>query len=95
MAESKGIAKEAQAEHVALEMRTEIVTSQPGVQEGYTLDLEVFNVIKRLPIYLQLVVTLMATMVPSTEESKMREKRGREALAQATSMVFTISIFVH
>ena len=41
------------------------------------------------------MVTLMATMVPPTEESKMHEKMGQEALAQATSMVLTVSIFVH
>ena len=43
---------------------------------------------------MQLVVTLMATMVPLTEESKLRKKRGREALAQATSMVLMVIILV-
>ena len=56
------------------------MASKPGVPEGYTPDLELFEVIKQLPGYLQPMVTLMATMVPPTEESKLREKRGREAL---------------
>ena len=95
MAASRGMAREAQAEHVALERRTEIAASQPRVHEGYTLDLEVAKVVKKLPGYLQPVVTLMAAMVSPTEESKMCEKRGQEALAQATSMVLTVSIFIH
>ena len=41
---------------------------------------------------MQPVVTLMATMVPLTEESKLQKKRGREALAQATSMVLMVII---
>ena len=61
-----------------LERRTEITTSQPDVQDGYTLDPEVAEVVKKLPEYLQFVVTLMATMVPPTEESKMHEKRVRK-----------------
>ena len=47
---------------------------------------------KKLPGYLQLMVTLMATMVPSDEDSKLREKRGREALDQGTSMVLLESV---
>ena len=35
----------------------------------------------------------MATMVPPTEESKLREKNGQEPLAQATNMVIMASIF--
>ena len=48
-----------------------------------------------MPRYLQLVVTFMAMMVPPIEESKMRDKRRQEALAQATSMVLTVNIFVY
>ena len=59
----------------------EIATTQPGVEERYTPDPEIAEAVKRLSKYLQLVVTLMAMMVPPTEESKMWEKRGREALA--------------
>ena len=55
---------------------TEIMASQPNVPEGYTLDLELAEVVKRLPVYLQPVVTLMATMVPPIEESRLRDKRG-------------------
>ena len=56
------------------------MASQPGVLEGYTPNPELAEVVKKLPEYLQPVVTLMAIMVPPTEESKLREKRGREAL---------------
>ena len=41
------------------------------------------------------MVNLKATTVPLTKESKMREKRGREALAQATSMVLMVSALFH
>ena len=47
------------------------MASQPGVLEGYTPDPELFEVVKQLPGYLQPVVTLMAMMVPPTEESKL------------------------
>ena len=76
MVATKGAAREAQAEQVVLERMTEIATSQPGGLEGYTPDPELAEVVKRLPEYLQPVVTLMATMVPPTKESKMQEKRG-------------------
>ena len=48
--------------------------------------------IRQLPLYLELVVTLMANMVPPSEENKMRDKRGKEALAQATNMIMVVSI---
>ena len=95
MATTKGVAREAQAKHVGLEKRMKIAASQLCVLEGYTPDPEFMEVIKRLPEYLQLVVTLMGTMVPSTEESKMRQKKGREALSQATSMVLMVSTLFH
>ena len=95
IAASRGMARQAQAEQVVLERRTKIVASQLGVQEGYTLDPEVAKVIKRLLEYLQLMVTLMTTIVPPTEESRLWEKMGQEALAQATSMVLMVSILVH
>ena len=44
-------------------------------------DPEIAEAVKRLPGYLQPVVTLMATMVPLTEESKLHEKEGQKALA--------------
>ena len=62
------------------------------MSEGYTPDPELSEVIKQLPGYLQPVVTLMATMVPPTEESKLREKRGQAALSQGTNMVLLVSI---
>ena len=86
-----GTTREALAEQVGLQRRTEIMASQPGVLEGYTPDLKFSEVVKKLPGYLQPVVTLMATMVPPTEESKLREKRGREALNQGTNMVLMVS----
>ena len=95
MAASKGVAREAQAEQVVLERRMEIAASELGVQDGYTPDLKVAEVVKRLPGYLQPVVTLMATMVPPTEKSKLCKKRGQEALAQAINMVLMVSILVH
>ena len=68
------------------------MASQPGVLEGYTPDPKPSEVVKWLPGYLQPVVTLMATMVPPTEESMFREKRGREALNYGISMVLMVSI---
>ena len=74
-----------------LERFTEIATTQPRVVEGYTPDANIAEAIKLLPGHLQPVVTLMATLVPSSKESKMQEKRGWEALAQATSMSLMVS----
>ena len=67
------------------------MASQPGVLEGYTPDPELSEVVKKLPGYLQPVVTLMAMMVPPTDESKLREKKGREALNQGTNMVLMVN----
>ena len=50
-----------------IERMTEIMASQPDVPEGYTPDPELAEVVKRLPGYLQPMVTLMATMFPPTE----------------------------
>ena len=71
---------------------TEIMASQPDELEGYTPDPELAEVVKRLAGYLQPVVTLMATMIPSTEKSKLREKRGREMLNQGTNMVLLVNV---
>ena len=92
MAATRGAARGPLAEQVGLLRRTEIMASQPGVLEGYTPDPELFEVVKQLPEYLQPMVTLMTTMVPLTEESKLREKRGQEALNQGTSMVIMVSV---
>ena len=70
------------------------MASQLDVLEGFTLNTELTKVVKRLLGYLQLMVILMATMVPPTEESRLREKRGREALNQAANMVLTVSTFL-
>ena len=80
MAAAKSVAKEAMAEEVVVQRMTEIMAFQPDAPEGYTPDPELAKVIKRLPGYLQPVVTLMVTMVPPIKESRLREKRGREAL---------------
>ena len=85
--------REILAEQVGILRRTEVAASQPGVLKEYTPNLELAKVVKRLRGYLQPVVTLMATMVPPTKESKMREKRGWEALNQAASMVLMVSTF--
>ena len=91
MAATRGVARETLVEQVGLLRRTEIAASQPDVLEGYTSDLELAKVVKRLLTYLQPVVTLMATLVPPTEESILREKMVREALNQADNMVLTVS----
>ena len=76
MATSRGVAREAQAEYVQLEKMTEIAATQPNVDEGHTPDAEIAEVVKRLLEYLQPIVTLMATMVPPYEDSKIWEKKG-------------------
>ena len=75
IAMTRGATREALAEQLGLLRRTEIMASQPGVPEGYTLDPKLSEVVKQLPGYLQPVVTFMATMVPPTKESKLREKK--------------------
>ena len=52
MAATRGAAREALAEKVELLRRMEIMASQPSVLEGYTLDLELSEVVKQLPGYL-------------------------------------------
>ena len=54
---------------------------QPSQKGGHTLDLDVMTTIKQLPLYLQPVVTLMSNMVPPSEEERLRNKKGKEALA--------------
>ena len=71
MAATRGAAREALAEQVGLQRRTEIMASQPGVLEWYTSNPELSEVVKKLPVYLQLMVTLMTMMVPLIEESKL------------------------
>ena len=44
------------------------------MEEGYTPNAEITKAVNSLPGYLQPVVTLMATMVPPSEERKMREE---------------------
>ena len=46
---SSRVAREAQAEFVQLERFKEIVATQPGVEEGYTLDADIVEAVKRLP----------------------------------------------
>ena len=77
---TRGMAREAMVEEVVVQRMTENMASQPDIPERYTPDPELAEVVKRLPGYLQPVVTLMATMAPSTKESRLWEKRGLEAL---------------
>ena len=51
IAATQGMAREAMAEEAVLRM-TEIAASQPGVTEGYTLDPDLAEVVKRLLGYL-------------------------------------------
>ena len=95
MAATRGAAREALAEQVGLLRRTKIAASQSDVLEGYTPDPELAEVVKKLPGYLQPVVTLMATLVPPIKESILGEKRSQEALNQAASMVLMVSTFFH
>ena len=88
MATTMGVAR-----WVGLLRRMKIAASQPDVLEGYTPDPELVEVVKKLPGYLQPMVTLMATLVPPTKESRLQEKRGHETLNQAASMVLTVSTF--
>ena len=76
MAATRGAAREALVEQVGLLRRRKIVASQPNVLDGYTPNPELAEVVQRLLGYLQPVVTLMAMLVPPTEESRLREKRG-------------------
>ena len=76
MEATRGAAREAMAEEAVPRM-TEIAASQPGVPEGYTPDPKLTEVMKRLPGYLQHVVTFMTMMVHPDEESKLREDERR------------------
>ena len=71
------------------------MASQHNVSQGYTPDPELAEVVKKLPEYLQPMVTLMATLVRPTEENRPWEKKDREALNQAASMVLTVYTFFH
>ena len=74
--------------------RREVVASsmRQDSEGGATTDADVSVAIRQLPSYLQPVVTLSATMDPPHEESKMREKRGKDTLEQAASVMITVSI---
>ena len=52
MAATMGMAREALVEQVGLQRRTKIMASQPSVLEGYTPDLELSEVVKKLSRYL-------------------------------------------
>ena len=74
---SRGTAREAQAGYMQLERLTEIAATQPSVEERYTPNTEIVEVVKRLPEYLQPVVTLMATMVPHLKRAIERKWVGK------------------
>ena len=65
-----------------------------GQKGGYTPDLDVMATIKRLSSHMQPMVTLMANMVAPTEEDKLREKKGFDALYQATNMILSVSLIL-
>ena len=52
MAATRGVARETLVEQVGLLRRTKIAASQPDVLDGYTSDLELAEVVKRLLTYL-------------------------------------------
>ena len=52
MVATKGTTREALADQVRLQRRTKIMASQPSILEGYTPDLELLEVVKKLPGYL-------------------------------------------
>ena len=58
---------------------------------GPAADPDVMATIRQLPPYLKPVVTLLANMIPPNEESRIREKRGKKVLNQATSMIIVLS----
>ena len=61
--------------------KEDVATSeQPDSEGGPAADTNVSAAIKQLPSHLQSMVMLMANMVPPYKESKMREKRGKNAL---------------
>ena len=64
---------------------------QLGQEGDYTPDPDVMATIRQLPSSLQPVVTLMANMVPPSEEDKLWEKRRKDALAQSTSVILAVS----
>ena len=63
------------------EERPSPLPSNPDLEGGHMLDPDVMIAIRWLPPYLQLVVMLMVNIVPPSEEDKLWDKRGKEALA--------------
>ena len=57
-----------------LERLTKITATKSSVEEGYTPDTDIVEVVKRLPGYLQPMVTLMASMVLPSEEGKCKRR---------------------
>ena len=62
--------------------RREVVdcSEQRALEGAAAVDADVTTTIRQLPSYLQPMVMLMANMVSPSEEGKMREKRGKDAL---------------
>ena len=56
------------------------------------VDADVAIAIRQLPSHLQLMVTFLAEIVSPSEEGKLKEKRGKDAIEQATSMMMVVSI---
>ena len=56
------------------------------------VDIDVTMTIRQLPSHLQSMVTLLAKMVSSSKEGKLREKKGKDTLVQAASMMMEVCI---
>ena len=73
--------------------REAVDSSEQQVSKGdATADANVTSAIGQLLSHLQSMVTLLAKMVSPSKEGKLREKRGKDALEQATSLMMAISI---
>ena len=48
--------------------------------------------IRQLLLYLQSAVTLMANLVLPSENDRLRDKGGKKALTQSTSMIMVVSL---
>ena len=73
--------------------RREIIapSERPSQEDGHTPNPEVMATIRQFPPYLQPVVTLMANMVPPSNEDRLGDKKGKEVLAQFTNMIMVVS----
>ena len=57
-----------------------------------TVDVDVASTIGQLPSHLQPMVMLLAKMVSPSDEGKLKEKKGKDALKQVASIMVAVSI---